>query len=299
MNCKILGSTERANMCIEMLALTDTGRIRKHNEDYISIDKSLGLAVLADGMGGYQAGEVASKTAIKVIIEQLNSLIKTQYYKHSHRKKSNYHISTVFLEQAVLKANQIIYEMAETQACYKGMGTTVIAVLFHNDFISIAHVGDSRLYRLRNHELCQITKDHSVNQELIDCGYYTLEQARCSTNKNLVTRALGVSQKLSVEIQEYDSLAQDMYLLCSDGLSDMLEDHDIQNIMSYSNSFKQTAQSLVNQANQNGGKDNISLILVRPCQILEMSKVAWWKNPFKLFNYNYMPYSRKIKSKWG
>ncbi|HEC83709.1 MAG: Stp1/IreP family PP2C-type Ser/Thr phosphatase [Candidatus Parabeggiatoa sp. nov. 2] len=266
-------------MCIEMVCRTDTGRIRQHNEDCLGGDESLGLVALADGMGGYQAGEVASEMAVKIIIKQLYASIKSLL--HAKRRTSyRYHSATVLLEQAVLKANQAIYEMGEQQARYQGMGTTVVAVLFHNHLMSVAHVGDSRLYRLRGNDFRQITKDHSVRQELIDCGLYTPEQARNSPNKNLVTRALGVGEQVDVEVQEERVLAQDIYLLCSDGLSDMLNDSDMHSILCDADTLEQAAQLLIDAANAKGGRDNISLVLVRPLSVAAKPRKGWLRRLF-------------------
>ena len=261
-------------MGIEMVCCTDMGRIRKHNEDCIGGNKSLGLVVLADGMGGYQAGEVASEMAVNIIMKELHTPFKT-LPNVKHRTSHRYHAATVRLEKAILKANEAIYEKAEQQVRYQGMGTTVVAVLFHNLMMSVAHVGDSRLYRLRGNEFSQITKDHSVRQELIDCGIYTPEQARHSPNKNLVTRALGVGELVDVEIQEQRILAQDIYLLCSDGLSDMLDDSDMHAIVQKADTLEQAAQLLVEAANAKGGKDNISLILVRLLPAATKPRKGW------------------------
>jgi protein phosphatase len=269
-------------MCIEMLCCTDTGQVREHNEDYVGGDHALGLAVLADGMGGYQAGEVASETAVKTVIEHLHTPL-TNLNSVKLRTNHRYHSATVLLEQAVLKANQVIYEKAEEQNQYRGMGTTIVAVWFHNNLLSIAHIGDSRLYRLRGKQFSPLTKDHSVRQELIDCGFYTAEQARNSPNKNLVTRALGVGEKVSVEIQEQSVLAQDIYLLCSDGLSDMLEDKEIQTIINNAKTLEQAGEFLIEAANEKGGNDNISLILVRPLGVVQKPKISWWKRLFGNF----------------
>jgi serine/threonine protein phosphatase PrpC len=280
-------------MCIiKLISGTDTGQIREHNEDCVGGDESLGVAILADGMGGYQAGEVASEMAVNTIIDDLKKSLKTLSHLKCHINY-NYHSTTVLLEQAMLKANQVIYEKAEQEINYRGMGTTVVAALFHDDFMSIAHVGDSRLYRLRGKEFRQITKDHSVRQELIDCGFYTPEQARHSPNKNLVTRALGVAEQVSVEIQEYNLLAQDTYLLCSDGLNDMLDDNEMQAILNNADTLEQAAQLLIAAANAKGGKDNISLILVLPLQVSSKPRKNWlqrlfsWKrNQNNLYKYN-------------
>lgn len=269
-------------MCVEIVCCTDPGQVREHNEDYLASDESLGLAVLADGMGGYQAGEVASEIAVKTIMEQLYVPPKT-LPRVKRPANHSYHSTTVLLEQAVLKANQVIYEAAEQQSHYRGMGTTIVAAWFHNDFMSVAHVGDSRLYRLRGNEFRPITKDHSVNQELIDCGIYTPEQAKFSPNKNLVTRALGVGKKVNVEIQEYSILADDIYLLCSDGLNDMLDDDDMYTILNGSkNSLEKAAKLLIKAANDKGGEDNISLILARPRPpVSPKPPTNWFKRLFK------------------
>jgi protein phosphatase len=264
-----------SSMCVEIACSTDIGRVRHHNEDSIVSDESLGLVVLADGMGGYQAGEVASRIAVDTIKSELMGPLKT-LPRHKRDAKRGYHSVTVLLEQAVIKANNKIFDAAKQQTTYRGMGTTVVAALFRGDLISIAHVGDSRLYRLRGDEFSQLTKDHSVRQELIDCGFYTPEQARHSPNRNLVTRALGVSNKVSVEIQEFKVLTQDIYLLCSDGLNDMLDDEDMQAILSNSNqTLEQTAQSLVEAANNRGGEDNISVILASPLCSLPKTQPRW------------------------
>ena len=264
-------------MCIEIVCRTDTGRVREHNEDSLASDEGLRLVVLADGMGGYQAGEVASKIAVETVKEELNKTLK-KIARHKRDLHRGFHSATVLLEQAVDRANQQIYETAEEHLNYHGMGTTVVAALFHNNFMSIAHVGDSRLYRLRGSEFTQLTKDHSVRQELIDCGFYTPEQARHSPNKNLVTRALGVGNKVSVDIQELGVLVGDIYLLCSDGLNDMLEDEEIRVFLSENaHSLETAAQKLIEAANEKGGEDNISVILVRALGTIKQPQSIWYK----------------------
>ncbi len=251
-------------MRLNIASLSDQGRIREHNEDYLASDKSLNLVVLADGMGGCQAGEVASEMAVNTIMYELKGLLKTLFRNQPHPQYS-YHCATVQLEQAILKANQVIYEAAEQQTRYRGMGTTVVAVLFNKNFISIAHVGDSRLYRLRDQDFRQLTKDHTVVQDLIEAGMLTPQEARRDPRKHLVTRALGIEKQVKVDIQEQNLFWQDIYLLCSDGLSDMLDDSEIHAILKNVNySLESSAQLLIETANKKGGEDNISLILIRP-----------------------------------
>lgn len=255
-------------MRLEVSYLSDTGLVRPHNEDYLSCDETLGLVVLADGMGGYQAGEVASEIAVRTVMTSLTELSENDNRSHTSSQ----------LEQAIVKANQSIFKAAEEQPKYDGMGTTIVAALFHDDTVFIAHVGDSRLYRLRQREFKPLTKDHSVLQDLIDCGYYTPEQARHSPNRNLVTRALGVSKAVNVDVQEQFVLANDVYLLCSDGLNDMLDDIEIYNVLNeYQYDLSLAAENLVDAANNKGGEDNISVVLVRVLVDDFNQNKSWWQ----------------------
>lgn len=267
-------------MRLEMSYLSDTGLVRDHNEDYLSCDETLGLVVLADGMGGYQAGEVASEIAVQTVMSCLTELAETTTEHHENPLATH---TSLQLEQSIVKANQSIFKAAEEQPIYQGMGTTIVAALFHEDTVFIAHVGDSRLYRLRHREFRPLTKDHSVLQDLIDCGYYTPEQARHSPNRNLVTRALGVSNTVNVDVQEQFVLANDIYLLCSDGLNDMLEDIEIYNILTENqHDLSLAAKHLVDAANNKGGEDNISVMLVRVLtEDLNSSSNKWW--PLRLW----------------
>jgi len=168
------------------------------------------------------------------------------------------------LRDAVLRANKIINQTAKSQPQCEGMGTTLVACLFYDNRLSIAHVGDSRLYRMRANHFEQITMDHSLLQELVDRGFYSEEEAQRATNRNYVTRALGVESNVEVEIQEVDVEKGDYYLLCSDGLPDMVEDEDIHlTISTFDNNIDTIAEQLVRLTNDNGGRDNVSVILVR------------------------------------
>ncbi|ALG69180.1 Stp1/IreP family PP2C-type Ser/Thr phosphatase [Beggiatoa leptomitoformis] len=252
-------------MHLEIACQSDTGLVREHNEDCIDSDTELGIVVLADGMGGYQAGEVASELAVKTIMQDMAVEMRNLSLEQQQTLTANgQHRISALLEKAIIKANQLIYSTAEQQLEYRGMGTTVVAAIFQPTFVSVAHVGDSRLYRLRGSEFIQLTTDHSVLQELIDCGFYTREQARYSPNKNLVTRALGVGDSVTVDVKEYPITSNDIYLLCSDGLNDMLDDEVMQKILLRDNNLEQKARFLVERANKMGGEDNISVILAQP-----------------------------------
>ncbi len=248
---------------INFAELTDTGRVRDHNEDAIGTDADIGLMVLADGMGGYNAGEVASGIAVQTVTK-----MATEGASRESRDDIDPHSGlmrqSIVLRDAVYRANKIIYQTAQSQTHCEGMGTTIVACMFYDNKISIAHVGDSRAYRLRNGAFEQLTMDHSLLQELVDRGFYSAEEAQRSTNRNYVTRALGVEPTVEVEVHEHSVEPNDIYLLCSDGLPDMVEDEDIHlTISTFNDSLDVVGQQLIDLANDHGGRDNISVMLAQ------------------------------------
>ncbi len=248
---------------IEFAELTDTGRVREHNEDAIGSNPDIGLMVLADGMGGYNAGEVASGIAVQIVTELASEAAEreelTNIDPHSGLMRQS-----IILRDAVYRSNKIIFQTAQSQTHCEGMGTTIVAAMFYDDKVSIAHVGDSRCYRLRGGQLDQMTLDHSLLQELVDRGFYSQEEAQRSTNRNYVTRALGVEPTVEVEVHEYEVLPDDVYLLCSDGLPDMVEDDDIHlTISTFNASLDVVGQQLIDLANDHGGRDNVSVMLAQ------------------------------------
>jgi PPM family protein phosphatase len=248
---------------IELVGLTDVGRKRSHNEDTIGSDPSLGVAILADGMGGYRAGEVASAIAVKLIMDELREGLG-KLRAGEIDDETGFSRETLLIKTAIEKANEAIYQTAQSQPQCHGMGTTVVTAAFYDDRVTIAHVGDSRLYRMREGLFEQVTSDHSLRQELVDKGFYTPEEARSSLNKNLVTRAIGIEMTVNPDLQEDVVKPGDVYLMCSDGLSDPVSDEVMQEILTrHLDDLPAAARSLVEQANENGGKDNISVILVR------------------------------------
>jgi protein phosphatase len=251
---------------IKFAEITDVGKVRDHNEDAIGSDADMGLMVSADGMGGYNAGEVASGIAVQTITE-LAAEGATREERNVRDSETGFMRQTIVLRDAISRANKIIFQTAQSQTHCEGMGTTLVAALFYDNTVSIAHVGDSRAYRLRNEQFEQLTLDHSLLRELVDRGFYSEEEAQRSTNRNYVTRALGVEPAVEVEVQEFDVLPDDIYLLCSDGLPDMVEDEDIHLTISIFNaSLDVVGQQLVNLANEHGGRDNVSVMLT---QVLE------------------------------
>jgi len=249
---------------IRSVGLSDVGRVREHNEDTIGVDTDIGLMVLADGMGGYNAGEVASGIAVKTIMSLVKEAVAQQADMTTTDPNTGLSRPSIVLRDAIIRANKIIFQTAKTQPQCEGMGTTVVACLFADNKVSVAHVGDSRVYRLRGNHFEQLTLDHSLLQELVDRGFYSQAEAARATNKNYVTRALGVEPTVDVEIHEHACQKSDVYVLCSDGLSDMVEDDDIHlTISTFSANLETVAKQLIQLSNDNGGRDNVSLILAQ------------------------------------
>jgi len=250
---------------IRIEGITDTGLIRSHNEDSIGNDMSINLAVLADGMGGHKGGEVASALAVNSILNDLPAELERCKNLDIDENVSGYSYQSIAIKNSIEKANSVIFEAASKQLQYEGMGTTIVVTMFYDNRLTVAHVGDSRMYRLRNHEMEQITTDHTLLQELIDRGFYTPEEAAKSLNKNLVTRALGIEETVKIDVSEEITLPNDIYLLCSDGLTDMVDDRRITMILEENKSQIDLAcTDLIQQAKDNGGHDNISVILIEP-----------------------------------
>ncbi len=248
---------------IDITAASHTGRVRKHNEDSVAYGPQIGFLVLADGMGGYKAGEVASAIATTTIFRETRSALDTLVRGHVDHA-TGYRYESLVVRDAIAEANTLIYRAARDHADYSGMGTTAVATLFYDNIVTVAHVGDSRVYRWRNGKFEQLTVDHTVIQEYLNSGLYTAEQARASTDKNLVTRALGIAADVEVDLREYKVHANDVFLLCSDGLTDLVDDQQIAASLDNNGSnLETTALTLVEMANSRGGIDNISLILAR------------------------------------
>jgi protein phosphatase len=249
---------------LDVASLSHPGMVRAHNEDAVFVDGEAGLAVLADGMGGYSAGEVASGIAVNVVSSGLMPELRSGRELSKVDVQSGLTHAALLLSQQIAGANKSIYEAAQKRPECAGMGTTIVAAVFFGNRVSIGHIGDSRCYRLRGDKFEQLTHDHSLLQEQIDSGQLTAEQARYSLNKNLVTRALGIEAIVPADIAEYRLEADDVYLLCSDGLTDMVEPDVIQAILGGKRGdLAEAAAELVELANRNGGRDNISLILAR------------------------------------
>lgn len=247
-------------MIYEICTQTDMGLSRNNNEDAVSFDPSTQLCILADGMGGYNAGEIASGMAVAFIKSEMGRWL-SQAGRYANSKEMRR-----VMEICVENANRSIFNAANSNPEYTGMGTTLVVGVFQDERLLLGHIGDSRCYRLRGTQFQQITKDHSLLQEQIDAGLITPEQALTAMNKNLVTRALGVEDSVMVEIHEHRTELGDIYLMCSDGLSDMIHDAAIACVMLGGGSLEQKARRLVVAANEAGGRDNISVLLAQAKQ---------------------------------
>lgn len=245
---------------IDVVRMSDVGLVRDHNEDNVASDLSIGLLILADGMGGYQAGELASEIAVLTITADLAESTHRQL----PRPKGKLLPESQMLIEATARANAAIYHIAKEYTHCQGMGTTLVMGMFTDNQLIVGHIGDSRMYRLRAGELVQLTQDHSVLQEQIEAGEITKTQAKNSPHKHLLTRALGTDPFVELELAEYDTMVGDYYLLCSDGLSDFVNDEEIQMVLEEAGTnLLRAATHLIRYANQLGGQDNISVVLAR------------------------------------
>lgn len=241
---------------LEIVSRTDVGLKRAHNEDRLAVYPQAGLVLLADGMGGYNAGEIASQLVIDTAAAQLLPILDVEGRTVGPKE----------IASAVKMSNHAIFDAVEQDAELNGMGTTIVLALFREGRIVFAHVGDSRLYRYRDGDLELLTSDHSMIQELMDQGMFTTEDEAIDAGvpSSVLTRGLGVDLDVEVDMREEDLMDDDIFLLCSDGLSGMIPDQAIRSVLeSLTGDLPGAADLLIKLALENGGKDNISLILAR------------------------------------
>lgn len=249
------GKKARKKHFMEAYCLTDVGKRRTTNQDYVYIsEEPVGnlpnLFVVADGMGGHNAGDLASRCAVESLI---------RYIRKERREKNPIRL----IGSAIESANREVLEMAASDPSFYGMGTTLVAATAAGGCLYVANVGDSRLYLIRD-KIRQVTIDHSLVEEMVRMGELTKEQARSHPDKNIITRAIGARSRVKVDFFDEDLHGEDVILLCSDGLSNMVSDEEMERVVKGTGSLKEAAQSLVDMANENGGRDNIAVVLVRP-----------------------------------
>ncbi len=239
---------------LKTFSITDVGKERKLNQDYvftseIPVGKLDNLFIVADGMGGHNAGDYASKYTVEIIVEEI--------------EKSKDPSPVKVLEKAIKRANAHIRKKSQESIGLNGMGTTVVAATIRDGQMCVANVGDSRLYVI-NEEIRQITEDHSLVEEMVRMGGIRREQARSHPKKNIITRAIGAEDELEIDFFQVNLEKGDFVLMCSDGLTNMIEDEEIRMILQGQRDIVEKAEALVATANNNGGKDNIAVILIEP-----------------------------------
>ncbi|MDO5538795.1 MAG: Stp1/IreP family PP2C-type Ser/Thr phosphatase [Eubacteriales bacterium] len=237
---------------MKSFSITDVGRVRRENQDFVfASDGKVGtlpnLFIVADGMGGHNAGDRASSCAVKTFLKSVRRTRETSPVK--------------VMSRAVEKANEKVFEEAHSDRACQGMGTTIVAATIKGGTLYVANVGDSRLYLIRD-EITQITRDHSLVEEMIRAGGITKEEGRNHPDKNVITRAVGVDDNVAADIFDIEVTRQDMILMCSDGLSNMLSDQEMYRIVKEEKNIERACRRLVDEANRNGGRDNITVLLV-------------------------------------
>jgi PPM family protein phosphatase len=243
---------------IEVAAVTDVGNVRQYNEDSIAVDVENGILALADGMGGHRAGEVASRMATELVVAELAPATAVP------GPDAVPHRTMLAVERSINRANEAIFAAGQADAKYGGMGTTLALTVFRGGRVTWAHVGDSRVYRVRGPRLKLLTRDDSLLRDQVERGVISAEEASQSHNRSLVTRALGIGETVVPHLADDAAVPGDIYVLCSDGLNDLVEDADIELIVgALRANLPLAAQHLVQAAKDNGGFDNVSVILAR------------------------------------
>lgn len=251
-------------MKIRYAAKTDVGMKRSHNEDYFSLNEDERLFLVADGMGGHASGEVASRLAAETIGDFYKRTSADDDSTWPYKMDRSLSYVENRLVCAVKLANLRIYETAKRDIRYSGMGTTLVSCLVGGDKLYVGHVGDSRAYRVRNGQIAQLTRDHSLLEEYKEAKPdMTEEEERNFPHKNVITRALGMRETVQVDIRAHDIQSGDLYLLCSDGLSGMITDAKIAEIADKDEALDRMVAELVDAANRNGGTDNVTSLLIQ------------------------------------
>ena len=231
---------------------TDVGLVRKNNEDAFSLDDTAGYCALADGMGGAAAGEIASRIFVDTAREFFSGC-----------RDASPELRNSLVQKTFIQANQRILDHVGENPSHAGMGCTAELLVFTADGFVLGHMGDSRTYRLRDGELKQLSKDHSLVQDQIDQGIITEQEARTHPHRNIILRAVGAGESPSLDIIRGKTLPADLFLLCSDGLTDMIEDGEIRAVLTSSDDLDKVSDELIARAKQAGGKDNVTVVLSR------------------------------------
>lgn len=257
--------TKLVPFIVKAAGQSDVGLVRENNEDSWKVIPEKNVYVLADGMGGHKAGEIASKTAVDSYSDSIES--------HSIDLGSVPFVSE-FLLKIIKSVNQSVYKMAQSDRDLRGMGTTLCSVIFTPEAVVYAHVGDSRIYCFRDHKLKQLTEDHSLVQELLDLGELSSRQARGHHQRNIITKAIGTEPSVEPSLHTCDVQAGDLFLMCSDGLTDLMSNREVEKILTLTAPISQKVELMIQSANRRGGQDNITVILmeVMPSELKHLSR---------------------------
>ena len=251
-------------MMIESYGATDVGLRRKLNEDSLTLDNDLGLFIVADGMGGHNAGEIASRLAVETVFNFVQRSGAEEEITWPYGVDPKLSLNANRLLTAVMLANKRVWKEADQRQDYTGMGTTIVAVLADQEVLSVVSAGDSRAYRLRDDIFQQITVDDSWVQAAVDEGVLLPEEADSHPMKNIITKAIGAKENIDISVEEHPLEDQDLFLLCSDGLHGMVPEPRLMEIVKSSvGSLERLVRQLIEAANQNGGKDNVTALALR------------------------------------
>lgn len=262
-------SSTSPELNLECVGMTDVGTAREHNEDdfYLSRDEEA-LCIVADGMGGHRSGEVASAMAIKTMVEYYRETMPEEGLNGrelgaAQTDSGEIDLNQRRLVQAIQAANTAVFEAASSNEVYRGMGTTIVSGYFTHRGVYLAHIGDSRAYRYRDGELDQRTNDHSLANEYVEMGILSADDVEFFPYKNVITRACGLSEEVEVAVHFEEIRDGDLYLLCSDGLTDMVSEEQIASMLEETDDLENLCRDLVEEANRNGGEDNVTIVLAR------------------------------------
>ncbi len=261
-------------LTVEVAGKSDVGCVRTNNEDNFGYDSRFGIFVVCDGMGGQAAGEVASKMAVDILLDYFREAAKSGGYRQVGEPFQGVSRDARALASAIQLANRTIFETGQQQQSKSGMGSTIVAALIRGNALSVGHVGDSRIYLVRQNVIQQLTQDHSLVMEQVRRGYITREQAERSEMQNIILRALGSEESVEPDVEDLVVLPGDTLILSSDGLTRHVHDEEILKVISSTGSLEQSCATLVEAAKSNGGDDNIT------CLLLRIVERAWYKNIF-------------------
>jgi len=261
-------------LAVEVAAKTDVGCVRANNEDNFGYDLRYGIFVVCDGMGGQAAGEVASKLGVDTLLSYFRRAAQTGEYQQAGAPMDGLSKEGTALASAIRLANHTIFETGQQQTASAGMGSTLVAALIKGNALSIANVGDSRIYLIRQGVIQQLTQDHSLVMEQVRRGYLTREQAEHSEMQNIILKALGSEESVDPDVEDLVVLAGDTLLMCSDGLTKYIHDNEILQMVSAGETLSQRCSALIQTAKHRGGDDNIT------CLLLRMVELPWYKNIF-------------------